>query len=339
MTPGGLVLDDRARHVLRYATGPTLAMAMAMVVAWPLSYIAPVLCLTFLAPPKPPPSLREGVLFLAVLAGALVAGLWSIKYLLASEFVFFAGFGLILLRVFYAQCSGAPPILILWLLISILVLPMVAVQSPELAVLVSRALFTGAAASLIAAWVAYAVFPETRDAPKPATEVAPLPPARVRLGQALERMVVVYPLFVLFHIFEWSGALLVLIFVALLSIQPGFAENFKGGIAMILGNTMGGLAAIAGFNLLTVVPQLSFLLMLCFFGGLFFGNRLTGGSKLAPLFGMAFSTMLLILGSTTSGEGEAGSAAYMRILQIMIAVVYVVSAFGLVRRWRKAGGS
>ena len=309
-----------------------------MALAWPIAYLAPVLCLSFLGAPKPPPSLREGALFLGILAVALVVGLWAIKYLLGSQLVFFAGFGLILLRVFYAQCSGAPPILILWLLLAILVLPMVAVQSPDIAVLVSRALFVGAAASLIAAWVAYAIFPETRSAPKVAAEDKPLASARERLGQALERMVVVYPLFVLFHLFEWSGALLVLIFVALLSIQPGFAENFKGGIAMILGNTMGGLAAIAGFNALTVVPELSFLLLLCFLGGLLFGSRLTGGSKFAPLFGMAYSTMLLILGSTTTGEGEAGSAAYMRILQIMIAVVYVVTAFGLLRRWRNAGG-
>lgn len=335
--PGGLILDDRARHILRYATGATLAMGAAMSLAWPLSYLAPVLCLTFLAAPKPPPSFREGLLFLAVLAGAIAVGLWSIKYLLASQFIFFGGFGLIMLRVFYAQCSGTSPILILWLLIAILVLPMVAVQSPDIAVLVSRSLFVGAAASLLAAWVAYAVFPETRGAPTAAEVAAPLPPARVRLGEALERLAVVYPLFILFHLFEWSGAMLVLIFVALLSIQPGFAENFKGGIAMVLGNTIGGIAAIAGFNALTVVPELSFLLLLCFLGGLFFGRHLTGGSKVAPLFGMAFSTMLLILGSTTSGDGEAGSAAYMRILQIMVAVVYVVVAFGLLRRWRNAG--
>ena len=160
-----------------------------------------------------------------------------------------------------------------------------------------------------------------------------------RVRQALERMVVVFPLFILFHLFEWSGALLVLIFVALLSIQPGFAENFKGGIAMILGNAIGGLAAIAAFNLLTVVPELVFLLGLCLLGGLFFGNRLLGGGKFAPLFGMAFSTMLLLLGSTTSGEGEAGSAAWSRIFQIMVAVVYVVTAFGILRRWRTARSS
>jgi hypothetical protein len=329
-----LVTDPRARHVLRYAFGATLAMGLAMALAWPISYLVPVLCLPFLASPKPPPSFRESLLFLAALGASLAVALWSIKYLLGSQFVFFTGIGLVLFRVFYAQCSGASPILILWLLLSLLVLPMVAVQSPDLAALVAQSLFVGAAASLFVAWTAHAIIPETREAAA-APAKPELPPAKIRVQQALERMIVVYPLFILFHLFEWLGAVLILVFVGLLSIQPGFAENFKGGIAMILGNTMGGLAAIVGFNLLTVAPRFEFLLGICLFAGLFFGNRLFGGGKAAPLFGMAFSTFLLILGSTTSGEGEAASAVYSRILQITMAVVYVVTAFGLIRRWRE----
>ena len=332
-------LDARQRHVLRYALGATLGMALAMIGAWPLSYMVPVLCLTFLAAPKPPPTLRQGVLFLAALAIALVFGLWTIKYLLGSQFLFFTGIGLILFRVFYAQCSGAPMILILWLLIAILVLPMVAVQSPQIAVLVAQSVFVSAAASLVVTWVAHGLVPETGKADAAAKPAPSLPPRPERVGHALERMIVVYPLFILFHLFEWAGALLVLIFVALLSIQPGFASNFKGGIAMVLGNAMGGVAAIAAFNLLTVVPELVFFLGLCLLGGLFFGDRLLGGGKFAPLFGMAFSTMVLLLGSTTSGTGEAGSAAWTRIFQIMIAVVYVVTAFGLLERLRRPEGA
>jgi hypothetical protein len=335
---GSFTLDPRARHVLRYALGATLAMALAMAGGWPLSYLVPVLCLTLLAAPKAP-TFRQGTMLLVTLALALVGGLWTIKYLLGSQFLFFTGIGLILFRVFYAQCSGAPTIVILWLLIALLVLPMVAIQSPQIAALIAQSLFFSAAASLVVTWVVHGLIPETRDASASAKPAAPRPPRAERVRQALERMVVVFPLFILFHLFEWSGALLVLIFVALLSIQPGFAENFKGGIAMILGNAIGGLAAIAAFNLLTVVPELVFLLGLCLLGGLFFGNRLLGGGKFAPLFGMAFSTMLLLLGSTTSGEGEAGSAAWSRIFQIMVAVVYVVTAFGILRRWRTARSS
>jgi hypothetical protein len=133
--------------------------------------------------------------------------------------------------------------------------------------------------------------------------------------------------------------MITLIFVAMLSIQPGFAQNFKAGVGLILGNVLGGAAAIVGFNLLTVVPTLGYLLLISLFGGLWFGRRLIRGGARAPLFGMGYSTMLLLLGSTTSGEGDAGSAAYSRVLQIMVAVVYVVFAFGFLRRFRGVRGS
>jgi hypothetical protein len=333
--PAGLVDDPRARHVLRYAFGATVAMAISALGGWPLSYLIPVLGLTFLAKPTPPPSLPQGLFLLGTLMLAVFVGLWVIKYLLGSSVVFFAGLGLLLLRVFYAQCSGAPPILTLWLLLVLLILPFVAVQSPDAALFISQSLLLAVFLSVVVAWIGHAVVPETRSAP--AAAPAALPPRSVRFGLALERFLVVFPVVILFHVFELSGAIVTLIFVALLSIQPGFASNFKGGIALMLGNALGGFAAIVGFQLLTVVPELSFLLLICFFGGLFFGARLFGGGKLAPVFGMAFSTMLLILGSSTSSEsGEAASAAYARIAQIMLAVVYVVTAFGLIRRWREA---
>ena len=65
-------------------------------------------------------------------------------------------------------------------------------------------------------------------------------------------------------------------------------------------------------------------------------QKLYGGSKLAPLFGMAFSTYLLIIGSTTAmGEAEAGAKVWTRVLQIMGAVVYVAVVFRYVDRIRE----
>jgi len=328
-----LALDPRARHVLRYAFGATLAMAIAAVFAWPVAYLVPVLSLTLLASPAPPPSLRQGAALVGTLILSIVVGLWVIKYLLGSSFSFFVGLGLILFRVFYAQCSGASPILVLWLLLALLLLPFIAVQSPDAALGLARSLVLGVSVSLGVAWIAHGILPETRGRAAEATR-PPLAPPRERLVAALERWIVVFPVVVLFHWFEWSSALVTLILIALLSIQPGFASSFRGGIALLTGNAMGGAAAILAFTLLTIVPRLGFLLLLCLLGGLLFGRRLLGGGKLAPLHGMAYSTMLLLLGSSTSSEGDAKTAAYTRIALIMMAVVYVVVAFGLLRRLR-----
>ena len=334
----GVLADPRSRHVLRYAVGSTIAMGIAMGIAWPLSFLVPVLSLSFLASAEPPPTLRKGATFVATIAVACIVGLWAIKYLIGIPALFFGGFALILLRIFYAQNSGAPPFLMLWLLIALLLLPMIAVISPGMAVQIVWSLIVGAAASLLVTWVAHGLIPDPREtASASAKATGPLAPAGERLSTALLQVTVVFPVFVLFHLMEWAGALLVLIFVALLSLQPGFAANFKAGSALILGNVIGGIAAIASYKLLTIVPEFPFLLLLCLLGGLFFGSNLLSGGKRAPLSGMAYSTMLLILGTTTSSDGDAASAVYTRIFQMMIAVTYVVLAFGFLNRFRAAG--
>ena len=67
-----------------------------------------------------------------------------------------------------------------------------------------------------------------------------------------------------------------------------------------------------------------------------FGQRLFSDNKFAPIFGSAFSTFLLILGSVTASDAEAGSKVWSRVIQIAIAVIYVVLAFGIVQRLTKA---
>ena len=52
--------DLRTVRVLRYATGAALAMAVAMGIDWQLSYLLPVLSLSFLASPDPCPTLKQG---------------------------------------------------------------------------------------------------------------------------------------------------------------------------------------------------------------------------------------------------------------------------------------
>ena len=57
--------------------------------------------------------------------------------------------------------------------------------------------------------------------------------------------------------------------------------------------------------------------------------------KIAPLFGIIFSTFLLIIGSTTGvGTSEAGSKVWVRVIQIMAAVVYVLYSYNYIDKWR-----
>jgi hypothetical protein len=93
-----------------------------------------------------------------------------------------------------------------------------------------------------------------------------------------------------------------------------------------VGNLIGGIGSMIIYDLLVIAPHFGFLILLTLFAGLLFGAGLFSSSRWAPLFGMAFSTLVLIIGSTTSSYGDASDKATTRVFQITVAVIYAVVA-------------
>ncbi|MGB5323238.1 hypothetical protein, partial [Lutimonas sp.] len=103
-------------------------------------------------------------------------------------------------------------------------------------------------------------------------------------------------------------------------------------LVMIVANILGGVFGILAYRLLTIVPNFTFTMLVALSIGLFFGSRLFSDSKYAGIYGSGFSTFLLILGSVTSSDAEAGSEVWSRVIQISIAVSYVVLAMSILHR-------
>ncbi len=338
----GGVLLPQDRMTLRYAVGATIAMAIALGAGWPLSFLTPVLSLGFLAAPARL-ELKAGIGFVSVVAAACLAGLILVEFLLPYPLVYLPFIGLCLFRLFYAKADGVSPLVVMWLLIAILVLPLVGMQMPEIAFFVAAGLVFGAAMMVLLVWLTWAMFPDPSvPVAGPAVPAAPAvrPPTNaVKLRNALLSVTVVFPAVAVFYTMQWTGGILILVFIAILSMQPGVAGNLKMGVALITGNVLGGIASIMFYETLVMVPSFPFMILLTLLCGLTFGRQLFSGKKNGPLFGMAFSTVLLIIGSTTSSNDDAGNAVIVRVLQMMIAVIYVVVAFGLLEhlfRRRKA---
>jgi hypothetical protein len=334
---GNWRLDMRSVRVLRYALGSTIAMTAAMGFNWQLAFLTPVLSLSFLVTPAPRPTLKQGIGFVATIALACLIGLLVGRYLLSYPVVYIPFAGFLLLRIFYMMASGRSPLLTMWLLIAVLVIPLIMITSPAIANQVAGGILIGSAATVVSVWLAYGLLPDP-----PGTSVAAaapaatpgLPPVVDRFKTAAISTLVVLPVLTLIYAFRMQSATLILVFVALLSSQPGFAADFKAGKALIVGNIMGGAAAIVVYELLVMLPEFYFLILLTFLGGLIFGTRVFSDRPTAKLFAMAFSTLLLVIGSTTaSGSNAAGSKVYERVMQISIAVVWVVLASGVADRF------
>ena len=316
------------RPLVRYTVGSTLMMALAMGISWNMAFLTPVLALGFLAPGTSMPKFREGVSFIGIIAATTFAGFIFTRYLLDSTFLFILLLALALLSIFYTKRLGAKAKV--FMLISLLLLPMLGMQSMALAFVFTKTFILGAAITIVLVWVVYALFPDksgpgAAKADQVPPEAVPLPEARFRY--ALETLIIVFPVVLAFFFFQWSGGLIILIFIVLLSMQPSF--NYKAGKAMVIGNLLGGLFAIVAFELLVMVPQYLFFILMVLATAIFFSSRLFSSSPKAPLFGMGFSTFLLIMGQSISGTDDAGGKVWMRVIMIMIAVIYVVTAFGI----------
>ena len=334
--------DQLNRSIVRYAIGASLLVAVAMGFDWSLAFLLPVLSLSFLAPGGKPPSVQAGLLFIAPVAVACMLGLVLADVFLPMPPIHIMITFLLLFHIFYTRHPVFNPMTRVWLIIAILLIPNIALQSMVLAKIIAVNLVWNAVCVVLMVWFIYFLFPlptpveklkaiETKSSAVSETSLT----VHKRFFIAITSTLVIMPVYLIFYYFEISSAILILIFIAIMSMQPGFAKDWNKGKALIVGNTIGGLAAILGFEILTVVPEFTFLILLVLLGGLIFGQAVFSGKPLAPVYGMAFSTFLLIIGSATgSGSEGAGDKVWSRVIQIMIAVVYTVSAFGLIAKFK-----
>ena len=323
--------------IFRYAFGALIGLTISVVSGGMLDYVLPVLALPFLAANKEL-SIAEGFNFIGIITIAVllanVVTLLCLEYPLVLVTVIF----LVLFFVYYSKHKLMNANMKIWLLVAILLIPNISVKSFALAQVISLNLIAIAIECIICVWICYYIFP-VKESPSEHMVKAPVEVeyTRIDFDRALIRTVVIMPVVLLFYFFDLASALLVLVFIAILSMQAGFGSGFKAGKALIIGNLIGGLLAILLYELYTVVPLLIFFLITVSFMGLLAGRKLFSGIPAAPLFGMAFSTFLLIIGATTGGgDTTANYKVWIRVIQIMSAVIYVALAFAFIDKWRES---
>lgn len=323
-----------SKPVFRYVLGTCFILLVTTLMGYNLSYLTSILALSFISPGTKPLSFKQGFGFVfSLIIINFITFIFS-EYFISYPLVFMPILCLSILWLYYSD--KFPLVIKLFAIISILLIPLLSMEGSGVASFVAMSLVfnTLMAVSLtqIMFWFipwskADEYFIKDKKSGIKQTEIQ-------RYVYARNILFILLPIILLFFIFKLSGGVLVLIFVAILSISPALS-NPKIGAVLIVANILGGLAAIVAFNLLTFVPLFIFMILLTLFVGLLFANNLFSKKKIAPIFGTAFSSFLLILGSVTSSDDEAGSAVWTRVLQISMAVIYVVVAFGLLNYFQR----
>lgn len=335
-----LRFDISSYNTMRYAIGSTLMVAIVMITEWPLGYILPVLALSFLASGAPSPALKAGILYFLAITMTMLFGLWLTKKLLPYPIVLLLSMSLVIFAITFTKNPIFSPFVKTFMLIACLLVPILGLLMKEIAMVVTFSLIFNAAMAIIMVWVVFFLFPFRQNEPQAASTgkgVNSVEISRsIRYKTAIRSTIVIMPLAITYMLFNWTSSVLTLIFVAILGLQPAFQKGLKAGGAMVLGNTLGGLVAIVCYEMMTAVPQMLFFLMLVLAVGLIFGRKVFSGKPAASLYGMAFSTFLLIIcSSVLSDSTDAGEKVWERVILIFLAVLYVAAVFAIINAFEK----
>ena len=239
---------------------------------------------------------------------------------------------LILFYLFYTTKLSF--IVKLFMLISLLAFPVPesGVDPITWAYAITNTLSLGSLFSVLVVWLVYALFPDKPkiiDKKEAAAKQKNIPGPRERFYKALEILAITFPVVLLFVFFQWGDALLVLIYIVVLTMLQ--EASHTAGKVKIMGNLIGGAATIIFYQLIVTVPFFFFFLLLLLGTALFFATRIFSGKPSASLYKTGFSALVLIIGGVSTGTDAAGSEIWVRIFQVMIAVFYVVAALALVK--------
>ncbi len=320
--------------VLRYAIGATFIMAVTSLWDYDLAYLTAVLSLMYISPGVKPLTVKQGISFIIILSVITSIALLFSEYFLEYPLVFMPLLLLVLLWFYYTDKLAG--MIKAFVLVSIVVLPLVSINSTAIGSYVATNLIINATMAIVLTQITFLVFPWTK-----VDEIYVNAQASVvkkseekRFKYAMNIVIILTPVLLLFFVFNLASSTLILIFIAILSMSPALA-NPKVGKVLIAANIIGGIFAIFVYYLLTIVPNFTFMVLLVFLAGLLFGERIFSKQKLAPVFKSAFSTFLLVLGSVLGSDMDASDKVWTRLIQISMAVIYVVVAFRVLDYFEK----
>ena len=331
-------LSAADRFVLRLALGAALGFAVALVLDWQFSFLAPMLAVQLLAAMPACPGFRQGIAIPLVMLLATNAALAASTLLADAPAVLLMIIGLVICWTFYVQRRGAPGLIMLLIQISFCSVPLYSTISLDLSHELSDFLQKSTVAAIAIVWICYALVPAPAPPPRPAGAAAAptgLPPAQAA-WVAISDSIVLLPLLVNFMIGHESNNLVIVITTINLLREVGPGKSNRIAVGLLVGNVLGGILAVFAQQFVLVADNLVQFLLTVFLAGLLFGSRLARGGPTAGIFALAFGTFLLLLGlAVTPLPGGSEEAFVIRILKIGLASLYALGALSLVARLRR----
>jgi len=314
-------------RTLRYATGLTIACALAFGIAWPLSFLFPILSAMLLAMPLPKLTLSQGLRNIQETLFAFAVGYVYTVFLFPYPVICMPLLGLALFHTYYYLNRGGSFWLVLMLLLCLLLMPMLAGLSEGLAIGVVSGLVLSSWLTIALLWLTHYLVPDPDGTPalpaSPGVQPGFSPPAA---AAAMKSMIVVLPIAIVFIANNWSSQMLVMVFAAIFTLSPDLDKGKEAGLDSIKSTFIGGFTAFFIYWALVAVPEYHFLILLMFFASLGFGTAINSGRPIAKYLSSAMVAMIILVNSSSAEGADFSEVFLLRVLFISMAAIYVVTA-------------
>jgi hypothetical protein len=322
------------RRILRLALGTALSLWISQAVGWNLSYVAPVITMSLLAMPLVRPQPKFFLVVVVALIGSVYGAFLFLPMLLHQELVGLLLVGLALFHGFYFTARGGTPAVGTLITIALALTVAVGTVSVDALLAVGHGLAAGVVAGVVVAMLSHAIIadpPQESPAAKAATPAAPaLAAAR---AHAMRSLALVAPILLWFLLSGSSaGNMAVLIKVAAMGQEVSAGGTRSAARSLIVSTLVGGVAALIGWQLLSIWPSLILYTLSIGCAGLIFGRRIFAGEGLrgdGATWSYAYLTMIVVLAPAVL-DGDYGSSAdarfYDRLIMFGWATLYGVAA-------------
>ncbi len=326
MPPDAIKSDEAFRHTLRIALVMALGLTVAEARDQPFAFLSALFAVQLLVKSPNAPSLAQGVGFAIIMAVSTGVALTLCSMLLDRPVAYLVLLSLIIFGCFWLLALGRGGPLPQFLLLCNVMIPVLAVQSADLSADFAAVMIDASVAAPLLVWLAHGMLPTAHVAQPPA-EKAPAPSNAVQFA-VIAFIVLILP-FVHFMLNPEAASFVVLVTIIGIVVQPPEARGLAA-VGLLLGNLIGGVVASMAFYLLTLLPWLGLLFLVTFLAGLVLAGPLHGGGKLAPVFGIALSTFLILFGLGLAPIGEGSAAAFMsRLVDVALASLYALGTIVL----------
>ncbi|WP_010451715.1 DUF2955 domain-containing protein [Vibrio rotiferianus] len=321
------------RRILRFTIGVGLAVFLAAWINWQLAFVAPVFTAKFLVDK---PNLHRETIYelLLALIATMGLGLLLSGGITQYPIILLIAVGLMMAWGYYLFTDPKWNLFATILLIAVLMLPFMAINNPAISIVLASGLAISGAVSVAIFALVHIYLPE------PDSEFAGYaqPPIgkEQRWHASFRAMLISFPVVCFFFVFQISEALLTMMFVALLSLMITSEKSVKLSAFLIISNGIGGILAISAFSILAIVPNIFFYTAFIALLAVLIGKKIYTAPEKAPIFATAFSTLLVLIGSTLMSSGDIDSNTFIRIFQLVLVGTYMIlaSLFLETRQWK-----